>query len=75
MAQEALNEILFEFVQQGRYVKVTAIEPITNTEVSVVGDSGASPDTLKRVALNKLRYVLTRAQGQVHALRRDDNLY
>ena len=26
MAQEALNEILFEFVQQGRYVKVTAIE-------------------------------------------------
>jgi hypothetical protein len=75
MAQEALNEVLFEFVQQGRYVKVTAIEPTTNTEVSVVGDAGASPDTLKRVALNKLRYVLTRGQGQVHALRRDDNLY
>jgi hypothetical protein len=77
MAQETLNEVLFEFVQQGRFVRVTAMDPVTKAEAVVVGDAAASPDTLKRVAINKLRFVMTRAQGQgqVQAPRREDNLY
>lgn len=75
MAQEQLSEVLFEFVQQGRYVKVTALDPVTKAEATVVGDAGTSPEMLKRVAVNKLRFVINRGQGQVHALRREDNLY
>jgi len=75
MAQETLSEVLFEFVPQGRFVKVTALDPVTKTEVSVVGDRGSSPETLKRVAVNKLRFVLNRAAGQAPARRQEDNLY
>ena len=31
------REFLVEFIPVGRYVKVSAIEPITNTEVSIAG--------------------------------------
>jgi hypothetical protein len=75
MAQENLSEVLFEFVQQGRFVRVTAMDPVSKAEAVVVGDAASSPEMLKRVAVNKLRFVMTRAQGQVHALRREDNLY
>ncbi len=77
MAQEPLNEVLFEFVQQGRFVRVTAMDPVSRAEAVVVGDAASSPEQLKRVALNKLRFVINRAQGQgqVQAPRREDNLY
>jgi hypothetical protein len=75
MVQESLNEVLFEFVQQGRFVRVTAMDPVSKAEAVVVGDAASSPEMLKRVAVNKLRFVMTRAQGQVRALRREDNLY
>ena len=75
MANQQPREVLFEFVQQGRFVKVVAIDPASNTEVAVVGDRSASPESLKRVALNKLRFVLNRGQEPVVAPRRDDNLY
>jgi hypothetical protein len=75
MPQETLREVLFEFVPQGRFVKVTAIDPVSKTEVAVVGDRGSSPETLKRVAVNKLRFVLNRASGQSRTQRQEDNLY
>jgi hypothetical protein len=75
MAQETLSEVLFEFVQQGRFVRVTAMDPVSRAEAVVVGDAATSPEMLKRVAVNKLRYVMTRSQRQVHAPRREDNLY
>lgn len=75
MAQEQLNEVLFEFVQQGRYVRVTALDPVTKAEAVVVGDASTSPDALKRVAINKLRMIISRGQGQPQTLRREDNLY
>ncbi len=52
------TEIIFEFRQIGDYVKVSAIEPITNTEVSIVGAARADKAALKASALQKLRYVL-----------------
>ncbi len=52
------SEVLLEFIQQGAYVKVAAIDPVTGTEVCVVGAASASEEHLSRTAAAKLRYVL-----------------
>ena len=75
MAQEELGEVLLEFVPQGRFVKVIAIDPVSRVEVSVVGDRMSGPETLKRVAVNKLKYVLGKRDEAARNPRRDDNLY
>ena len=49
---------IFEFVAQGRYVKVSAIDTRTGREVAIVGDRRLSQKTLEHQALRKLRYVL-----------------
>ena len=54
-----MSEILFEFFRQGAYVKVTAIEPETAIEASVVVPA---EDQMKFQALNKLKYVLRKAE-------------
>lgn len=53
-----MSEILFEYIRQGAYVKVTAIEPETKTEVSVVVPVGLSQEQMNLQALQKLNYVL-----------------
>lgn len=53
-----MSEILFEYVRNGAYVKVTAIETETQTEASVVVPANLSQDNMQLQALNKLRYVL-----------------
>ena len=55
------KEYLIEFYRMGSYVKVSAIDPITNTEVSIVGDSKASEDELKITAIKKLKYVINKS--------------
>ena len=59
-----LGEVLFEFVVQGNFVKVMAVDPVTGTEVSIVGDSRASKSTLEQVATKKLLMVLERKRGE-----------
>jgi hypothetical protein len=51
------REILFEFTAQGAFMKVTAIDPETGDEVSMVGPASAPRATLQAAALQKLRYV------------------
>ncbi len=41
-------------------MRVVAIDPITNTEVTMVGDPGCGRETLKRLAARKLAYVLAK---------------
>jgi hypothetical protein len=53
-----LKEVIIEFHQVGNAVKVTAVDPDTLVEVSIVGAPGAGEETLKRVAIRKLEYVL-----------------
>ena len=53
-----LPEVLFEFVVQGRYVKVIAVDPKSGTEVSIVGDRRATKTKLQNLAVQKLKYVL-----------------
>jgi ABC-type Zn2+ transport system substrate-binding protein/surface adhesin len=59
-----VSEVLFEIRAVGNAVKVSAIDPITNTEVSVVGPATASPYTLKMNAVRKLKSVLRKRRTQ-----------
>lgn len=53
------REILFEIhPSAGRAVRVVAIDPVTGTEVVMVGDNRVSNEMLKRTAARKLLYVL-----------------
>jgi hypothetical protein len=61
------GNVIIEYVPRGRFVKVSAMDPKTLTEVCIVGDAQQSEDELKRTVKQKLRYVLKRNQK-----RRDD---
>ena len=57
------REVLIEMQSFGNSVKVSAIDPVTGTEVSIVGDPRYGEEVLKRTALRKLNYVLTKKSG------------
>jgi hypothetical protein len=54
------REVIYEFVQIGNSVKVTAMDPATLVEASIVGPATATEMTLKAAALRKLNYVIAR---------------
>jgi len=60
MARQQENGIIFEIIRLGDYVKVSAVDPITGVEVSVVGPAKGPIEPVKQVALQKLRRALTR---------------
>ena len=60
--KETLGEVLLQFIPQGNYVKVIAVDPHTNTEVVMVGDRRSGKQTLERTAIQKLRYVIKKNQ-------------
>lgn len=49
---------LVEFQAIGSSVKVSAIDPVTLVEVSIVGPTNAPEAELSRLAVRKLEYVL-----------------
>ncbi len=53
-----MSEILFEYIRQGAYVKVTAIEPETRIEASVVVPASLNQEQMQLQALQKLNYIL-----------------
>ncbi len=53
---------LIEFHHIGAYVKVSVIDPVTNTETSIVGDPRASEAELTRIAVRKMEFVLKKNQ-------------
>jgi hypothetical protein len=54
------NAVIFELVQIGGSVKITAIDPASFTEVTTVGSPKVSETELKRLARRKLEYVLNK---------------
>lgn len=56
-------EVLIEFRRIGNAVRVTAVDPDTLVEVSIVGAPGAGETALTRAVLQKLDYVLGRKGG------------
>ena len=57
-----LTEVLFELRRVGAYVKVSAIDAETGTEVCIVGDPKVGEAHLKRTARRKLEYVMAKQQ-------------
>ncbi len=64
------DSVILEFRQVGAYVKVSAMDPVTLTEVSLVGDPAVGEYALKRTAIRKLNYVLGRQKDKRGGLRR-----
>ena len=54
---------IIEFVPMGNSVKVSAMDPVTLTEVSIIGPRTAGQEELQRNVLNKLQYVLTKEKN------------
>ncbi len=54
------GDVIIEFYQVGAYVKVSAVDIATYTEVSIVGDPTRGEEALKRAAIRKLEYILER---------------
>jgi hypothetical protein len=54
------GEVIIEFYYVGNAVKVSAIDPVTLTEVSIVGSPEIGEEELKRTAIRKLEYVLAK---------------
>ncbi len=63
------GDVIIEFHQVGAYVKVSAVDTVTFTEVSIVGDPTRSEEALKRAAIRKLEYVLNRDRNAARAAR------
>ena len=61
MAEE--REVIFEFIRIGAALKVTAVDAETGIEASIVGDPAAGETSLRRIAKQKLDYVMKRANG------------
>jgi hypothetical protein len=52
------REVIFEFFPVGQYMRVTAMDVASLTEIAIQGPVGAGDDVLKRNALKRLEYVL-----------------
>ena len=57
------REVILEFQRLGNAVKVTATDPDTLVEVSIMGPVRSSEAELRRAALDKLNYVLRKRAG------------
>lgn len=57
------REVIYEFLRVGGAVKVTAVDGATGTEATIIGDPSAGEAALKRLARQKLDYVLKRRDG------------
>lgn len=58
------SDILLEFYHVGQYVKVSAVDPATGIEVSIVGDPARGRRALEDAAIRKLRYVIEKQAGR-----------
>ena len=63
MSIKDAQEALIEIVRLGSCAKVSAIDPVTRTEVSIVGPANAGEASLKAIALRKLEFALKKKNG------------
>lgn len=62
MSRNQEHGIIFEFISIGSYVKVSAIDTRSGTEVSIVGDPRRGEAALRRIALRKLENKLRKPE-------------
>ncbi len=58
------GEYIIEFVPNGKFMKVSAIDPDTLLEVSIVGSVTASKMELQSIAVQKLEYVMNKKKEE-----------
>ncbi len=58
------REVLFELLPVGNSVKVSAVDPASGVEVSIVGPADIGTTELKRNAMAKLAYVLRKQREE-----------
>lgn len=58
------NSVIFEIRVIGQIAKVSAIDPVTGTEVSIQAPANIGEYSLQQQALQKLKYVLTKKQAE-----------
>lgn len=52
------REIIFEYVRVGNSIRVTAVDAQTGTEVVFQAPTGTPPLGLRKMAVQKLKYVM-----------------
>lgn len=62
-SDDAMGEVIIEFVRNGAYLKCSAIHSATGTEVSAIGPVNEKA-RLERIAVGKLRRALVKAGPQ-----------
>ncbi|MGE3302242.1 MAG: serine hydroxymethyltransferase [Hyphomonadaceae bacterium] len=62
-AHSARREVLFEFLRQGAYMRVAAVDAATGVEAVVLGPANAARSDLEALALRKLERALAREAG------------
>jgi hypothetical protein len=67
MTRNRPGTVLFELIRVGSYVKVSAVDENTGTEVSIVGDPKRSTEVLKQAALRRLRYVMEKERKKAES--------
>ena len=58
------RDVIFEFVAQGAYMRVAAIDVATGVEAVTMGPVNAARADLEALALRKLNYLLDQQQQQ-----------
>lgn len=63
MPSSGPREVLFEYMQVGNSVRVTAVDATTGSEVTIQVPPGTAQADMQRAALNKLDYVMRKKKG------------
>jgi hypothetical protein len=58
------RDVIFEFVTQGAYIRVAAVDVASGTEAVIVGPAKAARSDLEALALRKLKHLLEQQQQQ-----------
>ncbi len=66
MPRSREHGVIFEFISIGNYVKVSAIDTRTGTEVSIVGDPSRGEAILRRIVLRKLENAMRKAAASAN---------
>lgn len=64
---------LIEFVPQGRFVKVCAIDPVTYIEVSIIGDVNSGQHLLSQQAVRKLERMVYKSKFDKNIREKDQD--
>ncbi len=56
--------VIVEMIAVGRYVRVTAVDTRSGTEVTLVGDPRRGERSLREAAVRKLRFVMAKKDNK-----------